>query len=253
MTRRGFTKVELLVVIGMIAVLAAILFPVFAKAREKARRGSCLNNLWQMGQALRLYALDRDGRYPPTADDLSPLYPRYLGTEKVFMCPSSSYTAVPMGAPANPKLGLAGPGDGWPGGPGGPGGPAGPSGPGGPPPPPPPAPPQSLAPGPPTIVFTQGGPPPGSAGPAALDEALRTSYYYRAGRAHNETPRAALCSDQSCLHNDRANVLYSDGSLKSLIEGPWRAEGFVPLDEIRQQRAAAAGACGPPGPGGGGE
>ena len=239
MTRRGFTKVELLVVIGMIAVLAAILFPVFAKAREKARRGSCLNNLWQIGQALRLYALDGDGRYPPTADDLSPLYPRYLGAEQVFTCPSTSSSAVPMGAPANAKLGLAGPGDGWP---------------GGPPPPPPPPPPQSLAPGPPTIVFTQDSLPPGSASQAASEEALRTCYYYRAGRAHNETPRAALCSDQSCLHNDRANVLYSDGSLKSLVEGPWRAEGFVPLEESRrQQRAAAAGPGGPPGPGGGGE
>lgn len=62
--RKGFTLIELLVVIAIIAILAAILFPVFAKAREKARQTSCLSNLKQIGTAFLQYAQDYDERYP---------------------------------------------------------------------------------------------------------------------------------------------------------------------------------------------
>jgi prepilin-type N-terminal cleavage/methylation domain-containing protein/prepilin-type processing-associated H-X9-DG protein len=62
--RRGFTLIELLVVIAIIAILAAILFPVFAQAREKARGASCLSNLKQMGVAWMMYAQDYDERFP---------------------------------------------------------------------------------------------------------------------------------------------------------------------------------------------
>jgi prepilin-type N-terminal cleavage/methylation domain-containing protein len=61
---RGFTLIELLVVIAIIAILAAILFPVFAQAREKARQTTCLNNMKQLGVGMRLYMDDWDGTYP---------------------------------------------------------------------------------------------------------------------------------------------------------------------------------------------
>lgn len=63
-TRRAFTLIELLVVIAIIAILAAILFPVFAKAREKARQTSCASNLKQLSLAISQYAQDYDERFP---------------------------------------------------------------------------------------------------------------------------------------------------------------------------------------------
>ena len=63
--RRGFTLIELLVVIAIIAILAAILFPVFAQAREAARKTSCVSNANQMGKATMMYVQDYDGQYYP--------------------------------------------------------------------------------------------------------------------------------------------------------------------------------------------
>ena len=63
-SRRGFTLIELLVVIAIIAILAAILFPVFAQAREKARQTTCLSNLKQIGLAFKMYVQDYDERWP---------------------------------------------------------------------------------------------------------------------------------------------------------------------------------------------
>jgi prepilin-type N-terminal cleavage/methylation domain-containing protein/prepilin-type processing-associated H-X9-DG protein len=65
--KQGFTLIELLVVIAIIAILAAILFPVFARAREKARQASCQSNLKQIGLACAMYSSDYDGRYVPVA------------------------------------------------------------------------------------------------------------------------------------------------------------------------------------------
>jgi prepilin-type N-terminal cleavage/methylation domain-containing protein/prepilin-type processing-associated H-X9-DG protein len=66
--RRGFTLVELLVVIAVVAVLAAMLLPVLSRARESARRAACQSNLRQIGTAFRLYASDYDGLYPCNGD-----------------------------------------------------------------------------------------------------------------------------------------------------------------------------------------
>lgn len=62
--KQGFTLIELLVVIAIIAILAAILFPVFAKAREKARQSACLSNMKQIGTSLAMYAQDYDEGIP---------------------------------------------------------------------------------------------------------------------------------------------------------------------------------------------
>ena len=94
MRRRGFTLIELLVVIAIIAILAAILFPVFAKAREKARQTSCLSNIKQIAIALLQYAQDYDERlfalYPDYQGGLyahQNLMP-YVNNTQIFNCPS---------------------------------------------------------------------------------------------------------------------------------------------------------------------
>jgi prepilin-type N-terminal cleavage/methylation domain-containing protein/prepilin-type processing-associated H-X9-DG protein len=96
--RSGFTLIELLVVIAIIAILAAILFPVFARAREKARQASCQSNLKQLATAALMYAQDYDERIPASFM-YSPAYPNlrwwpelvypYVKNSQLFLCPSA--------------------------------------------------------------------------------------------------------------------------------------------------------------------
>ena len=97
----GFTLIELLVVIAIIAILAAILFPIFAKAREKARQTSCLSNLKQLGLAIQMYATDYEGY--PMSSSLSSVSPRtrwadylqpYIKNTAVFLCNSARESSV---------------------------------------------------------------------------------------------------------------------------------------------------------------
>jgi prepilin-type N-terminal cleavage/methylation domain-containing protein/prepilin-type processing-associated H-X9-DG protein len=82
---KGFTLIELLVVIAIIAILASILFPVFSRARAKARQTACLSNLKQFGLAVDMYAQDYDETLPAHNDDEAP-YPSYDWRYDTFIC-----------------------------------------------------------------------------------------------------------------------------------------------------------------------
>jgi prepilin-type N-terminal cleavage/methylation domain-containing protein/prepilin-type processing-associated H-X9-DG protein len=95
--RRGFTLIELLVVIAIIAILAAILFPVFAKAREKARQSSCLSNVKQETLGILQYAQDFDEGLPARSfydgTNYNPWYTviqPYVKSTQVISCPSAN-------------------------------------------------------------------------------------------------------------------------------------------------------------------
>ncbi|RYG65392.1 DUF1559 domain-containing protein, partial [bacterium] len=112
--QRGFTLIELLVVIAIIAILAAILFPVFGRARENARRSSCQSNLKQIGLGIMQYVQDYDERLPGATDGTGgvsqfggwmyydvfgrpatfrpangSIFP-YIKSTQIFVCPSDS-------------------------------------------------------------------------------------------------------------------------------------------------------------------
>ena len=92
--KSGFTLIELLVVIAIIAILAAILFPVFARAREKARANTCLSNVKQLTLGILMYVNDYDERMPfciaswfSTPSWMATIYP-YIKNAQLYQCPS---------------------------------------------------------------------------------------------------------------------------------------------------------------------
>lgn len=106
-SKKAFTLIELLVVIAIIAILAAILFPVFGRARENARRSSCQSNLKQIGLGMFQYTQDYDEKYLGQSTFFSPdnsntayhfahILQPYLKSKQIFVCPSAA------GSPENP-------------------------------------------------------------------------------------------------------------------------------------------------------
>lgn len=96
--KRGFTLIELLVVIAIIAILAAILFPVFARARESARTSTCLSNVRQIATGIMMYIQDYDETYPAATNisrafntqwpQLRTVVQPYVKNDKIWFCPS---------------------------------------------------------------------------------------------------------------------------------------------------------------------
>jgi prepilin-type N-terminal cleavage/methylation domain-containing protein/prepilin-type processing-associated H-X9-DG protein len=196
--RKGFTLIELLVVIAIIAILAAILFPVFARAREKARQASCLSNLKQIGLGAMMYAQDYDeclmpgfmctSGAPVSTPDLRWWYvpngriQPYVKNMQLLICPSAAtYT---YGYGINYNLYSGGP---------------------------------SPTPG----CYSAGG-----REMARIARPAETGYFADSGncpypgnsRGHwggpPSPPGANLCGRVECRHNDGANVVYCDGHAK---------------------------------------
>jgi len=110
---KGFTLIELLVTIAIIAIIAAILFPVFAQARESARRASCLSNLKQIGLALMMYTQDYDEHFPanyaypggsPYLTYAAAIEPYLSNNKQVWVCPSETSTLLMGSAYAYPPF-----------------------------------------------------------------------------------------------------------------------------------------------------
>jgi prepilin-type N-terminal cleavage/methylation domain-containing protein/prepilin-type processing-associated H-X9-DG protein len=113
--KRGFTLIELLVVIAIIAILAAILFPVFARAREKARQTSCASNEKQIILGCTMYAQDYDGKFPRNCSsssttgcvapgwDWRECVQPYVKNWQLFTCPSSNGPITQTCMPGVPR------------------------------------------------------------------------------------------------------------------------------------------------------
>jgi prepilin-type N-terminal cleavage/methylation domain-containing protein len=194
---RGFTIIELLAVIATIGILATMIFPVFARARERARAAVCANNLFEIGLALQMYAADWDGRYPPKEDDLAPVA-RRIGEDYCFRCPSARYSGLTKADLANvakaKRLDYLYPG-------------------------------------------TRGYRSPSFGQqwtPVIADGVLLGSdYYYHAGLTNEATGDAVLAAEREASHSGRAHVLYASGRVRLLPEAEWK--GLIPASAQRTE------------------
>ena len=205
---------DLTLTIAIIAILAAILFPVFARAREKARSASCVGNLVNIALALRTYAADNDMAYPPRDNDLEPLWPVYLNNKQSFLCPSVS-VGVPMGSMPKEEEPEVAPQP----------GPVP-----GPPPPPvgmPPPEPTEGPPRPPEPPPPPGWMPPPPAPSQEDEDKADTCYFYVSGYRYDQfTRRMPISGDLRAWHNERRNVLFTDGSVRSWTRADYRRAGL---------------------------
>lgn len=198
---RGFTLIELITVTAMIAVLAAMLFPVFARSREQARAVQCANNLSEIGLALQMYAEDWGGRYPPQDDDLAPIA-RRVGEDATFRCPSARYSGLTKKdlervAKAKHREYFT--------------------------------------------LDRQTGRPPSSPWnreewtPVIADGVLLGSdYYYHAGLTNEASGKAVLAAEREASHPGGGHVLYASGRVKLLPEVEWKR--LVPARAQRREQ-----------------
>jgi prepilin-type N-terminal cleavage/methylation domain-containing protein len=191
----GFTILELLVVIAMIGILASMVFPVFARARERARAAVCADNLYEIGMALQMYGADWDGRYPPQQDNLAPVA-RRVGLDSCFRCPSARYSGLTKadsarlakakrleylvrGIRRSPTFGQQ-----W------------------------------------TPVIADG-------------VLLGSDYYYRAGLTNEATGDELLAAEREASHSSKAHVLYASGRVELLPEAEWKR--LIPASAQRSE------------------
>jgi prepilin-type N-terminal cleavage/methylation domain-containing protein len=183
---RGFTIIEIITVIALIAILAAMLFPVFARSRERARAVQCANNLFEIGLALQMYAEDWGGRYPPQEDNLAPIA-RRMGEVDSLRCPSAMYSGLAkkdlarvakakrkeymnMGRRSDRPPSY---GEQW------------------------------------TPVIADG-------------VLLGSDYYYHAGLTNEANGEAVLAAEREASHSNGGHVLYASGRVKLLPEAEWK-------------------------------
>jgi type II secretory pathway pseudopilin PulG len=183
---------------AIIAILVAILFPVFARAREKARQTNCLSNLKNIGTGLRIYAVENYGHLPPNDNDVSALFPKTLADAGVLECLSVRDRRLLPYPPVTPLAN--GPQD------------------------------DRVIDGPPQPLY----PPPELPSPdvAIPSSGLTFDYVYRGGLCDDDLPNQAIMADDIAhRHNGGANYLMLSGSVK-WYKDVFTSQGQMSLPEV---------------------